>query len=225
MNAASSRILSRTQVQTVLAKKNHRLDSELSAKLHNAVYILDDGAALLTFGIEDGRGRLYESRKALVDRFEAAEEQARLERRISQLAMLIPQGVDFPNQVPTLIDNLAVELRLDRNSLDGSEESLEKVDETLRTLPTERILSARIFAPLLAYTGEVIRRAVDGIWEMRLTSDGVTWEPWIVEANGRASAPSKLYKDLMEYDPVSVRAFVAGTLGARKLIGRPTSER
>jgi hypothetical protein len=39
---------------------------------------------------------------------------------------------------------------------------------------------AGIFDALVAYVGEVIRRAINGHWEMRFNRGCKCWEPWVV---------------------------------------------
>ena len=66
----------------------------------------------------------------------------------------------------------------------------------------------------------VMRRAIEGRWDMRLDSDGQTCVPWIVDPSGRSYAPVRIYKELLEHGrSASMRAFVAGTIRAH-LLGR-----
>jgi hypothetical protein len=82
-------------------------------------------------------------------------------------------------------------------------------------VPSEQTLTAGVFAPLLAYVGEVVRLKTGGRWEMRLDSDGVTWLPWIVDSTGRSYAIVAIHKELYEHGRrASVRGVVAGILTA-----------
>lgn len=42
-----------------------------------------------------------------------------------------------------------------------------------------------VFGQLVAYVGETIIATLGGAWQMRLGANGETWEPWVVDAEGR----------------------------------------
>ena len=83
---------------------------------------------------------------------------------------------------------------------------------------TERVLTPSVFAPLVAYIGEVMRQSINGRWEMRLERDKKTWVPWVVDPAGPSYSPVRFYKELIEYGrAASSRVFVEGTLGGGRL--------
>jgi hypothetical protein len=133
-------------------------------------YRLDQDQALLVF--EDGRGRLYESRAAMLDMMDAiANEPPR-----STAADRLPEGREFSNYAK----GLAVELGIT---------ALTKLEDAVDRLGVEVCLSPPMFGRLVAYVGEAIIQARSGDWQMRLATDSKTWEPWVVDAAGRAHAP------------------------------------
>src|SRR5205823_1275135 len=133
----------------------------------------------------------------------------------------LPQGKDFITQVPQLIDELAVKLKIPREALDKSEGSLDLVDATVHRLGSRKCMEAGVFAPLVAYVGEVIKETTGGKWELRLAEDGETWEPWIVDPRGRNHPPFAIvYRELSERGKRgSIRGAVDGQIRAHLLGG------
>jgi hypothetical protein len=197
-------------VRRILEAIQHSLNKELSAEYHSQVFELASGGALLVF--ENGRGRLYES----IDELRAMIEEIEREARSGPKSVCrdLPGGQSFAEQVPELVRQLATRLKIEPAQLDGTEGSLDKVDNGLRRLRRQEILTPEVFGSLTAYVGEVIRNATHGGWEMRRGSDVErTWEPWIVDSSGRSCAPFSIYKELFERGrSASLRGWVAGTL-------------
>jgi hypothetical protein len=164
----------------LLEATEHSPDDELSRRCRCQVFDLADGSALLVF--ERGRGRLYPSKDAFCSMLAEVERQS----PVNPFRELLPQGATA-DQVPNLVRDLPAHLGLDAAELNGSEASLDKIDQVMRRLGTSRIssrvLTLEVFAPLTAYVGEVMRNATGGRWEMRRGSDGETWEPWILFAD------------------------------------------
>ena len=216
-----SRSVSAKELRRVLETTQHLLDEELSGVGLCQVFDLASGGALLVF--ENGKGRLYESIEEFRAMIEEAEREAR--RGPKSICSELDQGQDFAEQVPELVRQLATLLKIDPGQLDGSEASLVKVDEGLRRLQPQKILTPEVFAMLTAYVGEVIRNATQGRWEMRRRSDANrAWEPWIVDPSGRSCAPFAIYKDLLEYgSSANLRGWVAGTLAmwGHRVAGQP----
>ncbi len=178
------------------------------------VYVLADGAALVLE--ESGRGRLWYSHERMVSEYKATLKLA-LERH-DVLRVLLPQARGFVLQVPALIVELPGLLDIDTVVMDFSEASLAAVDLAIRRLGSERILTPEIFPSLLAYVGEVIRRQVNGSWEVRTTRDGTRHEPDIVDSTGGRYGLLRMYKQLLEYGrTASMRTFVHAALTTHRL--------
>ena len=162
-------------------------------------YTLNGGQEMLVF--EDGKGRLYESRSDLL----AMTREVAARTPVSPFADLLPQGRDFPARAP----RLAAEL--DLPVLTG----LPRLDDVVRRLGVRACRTPAVFGRLVAYVGETIIAARGGGWQMRPGADGVTWEPWVVDADGESHAPFGLvYKELTEWGPgASLTGVVAGHLG------------
>ena len=65
--------------------------------------------------------------------------------------------------------------------------------------------------------GEAVRGITGGEWTAVLAIDGKTWEPWVVEPDGRQHPVFNLvFKELHEWGRASsIRGVVAGRLGPR----------
>jgi hypothetical protein len=125
---------------------------------------------------------------------------------------VLPQGSNFPANVPCLIEELADKLKIPKEELDKSEASLAKIDAKVKRLGRRKSLEPPMFSALVAYVGEVMKAATDGEWEMLLAADGETWEPWVV-ANGRYFNPFVVvYDELYEQSPFSIQGATGGEI-------------
>ena len=159
-------------------------------------FVSDQGELLLFQ--HTGKSILYASR---------AEEKAYLDDLLKQpysthvLEGLLPQGPQFIEAVPGLVNQLADKLGLAREALDGSLESLEVVEKALNTKirPRKRILEIpNLFAAIVAYTGEVARKLTNGRWHLNPVHGGI-WEPYILFDDYDSMNPFfDPYRDIVE---------------------------
>lgn len=162
-------------------------------------------------------GTLYESVDVLIALSEAVA--AEIRKGPLRLATLLPQQRAFVEHVPALVAELSVQLGIPAEALDGSESSLGLVERRLRREPERHFDPARV-APLVAYVGEVLRKATDGRWEMRFREDTQDWEPYIV-ARGRSYEPLVIFKELVERPrSLSLKGVVGAELGKYGFAGR-----
>jgi hypothetical protein len=212
MNKADSpkpTIVSRPEVIRQLADEPWQRDEALTTDLlrigsepvdTRTAYTHPDGRVLIVFEFI-GEGRLFQNLHdfnlwlmGIESRIQAARTKAFwhiLENRL-------PQGKDFVQHVPQLIDQLAETSGIPREQLDNSYASLEKVERVAQGWGKARCLEVPIFPMLVAYIGEVMRHDVDGYWEMRLAyhhSD--IWEPWIMDREGRECNPFSFLYDML----------------------------
>jgi hypothetical protein len=168
-------------------------------------YRLDGGQELLVF--EDGKGRRYESRAALL----AMLGEVAARQPVSPFGALLPQGRDFAAQAP----RLAAELDLPVMT------GLPQLDDVVWRLGVSTCRKPPVFARLVAYVGETIIAAKGGSWQLRPV-DSTTWEPWVVDAEGASHAPLGIvYKELAEWGPeASLTGAVIGHLGPAWRTGR-----
>jgi hypothetical protein len=110
------------------------------------------------------------------------------------LVNLLPDARHFPEQVPALVNRLQKLLHVRRAELDGTEGSLALVDQAVaERCPRWGQRDAELFAALVAYVGEVIRRREPfSRWEVRRGWDGDCWEPWVRSPGGVSYAPFEL---------------------------------
>ena len=195
-----SRPLTARQVRELLAgSPAPEPDPAVSELAIARAYQLDGGQELLVF--EDGKGRSYESRAEML----AMLREVAARTPTSPFGTLLPQGRDFPAHA----SQLAAEL--DLPALTG----LSQLDDVVRRLGVRACRERPVFGQLVAFVGETIIAARGGGWQMRLGADGTTWEPWVVDAEGRSHAPFGLvYKELAEWgSQASLTGAVAGHLG------------
>jgi len=123
-------VVSKARVRELLQHGGHYKHEQLSAGSMAPVYVLPNGSALLVWP-ESGRGRLYESLEDLLAINEAAR-QAVARGPINMVRELLPQGDQFLNKLPKLLDELPLRLSIDKALLDGSLESLDLIDSKIR---------------------------------------------------------------------------------------------
>ncbi|MBK9258326.1 MAG: hypothetical protein IPM54_00645 [Polyangiaceae bacterium] len=168
--------LKKSEAKALLAEGQWTLDPEHCDGVGDA-YVSARGELLLFSN--HGRSILYESRKAIVD---ALAESAKQPPPQHVLEGLLLQGPHFIEAVPGLVDELAKQLKLPREALDNTPESLDVVEEALkkRIRPRSRILEIpNLFAAIVAYTGEVARHVTGGHWHLNEVHGGI-WEPYVM---------------------------------------------
>ncbi|MDC3953510.1 hypothetical protein [Polyangium jinanense] len=137
------------------------------------------------------------------------------ERPFHMLEGNLPQGPHFVEAVPSLIDELAKIIKIPRESLDSSFDSLQLVDKALKKVrPKKRILEIpNLFPGLIAYTGEVMRKATGGAWWLNEVA-GPIYEPYIRYGPGSRymDAWGEMYKSITEPRALSVATIVSAEL-------------
>jgi|GEM_PF-2982703 len=192
--------LSVKKTRNLLQEPGWTLDTELTDKVSaygGMVYLNSDGRTLENL-VLDG-GTLFKSRAECIryiEEFQQACKKAELE---SSLTYMLPQGKNFVVQVPQLVDELAKQLRFPREELDNSMRSLVKVERIVKRLGCKKCQQPQIFAPLVAYAGEILKQEMDGRWTLRLCDDNKDWEPWIIDSHSNPHPPFILiFKELLE---------------------------
>jgi hypothetical protein len=166
-------------------------------------YIHTDGRVLRLF--RTGSGQLYENLEDFHKEqigyqiIEQAEQQMWQDTN--------PFGQDFPQHVTELIDTLAVHLQIPRQQLDGSRESLTRLEKAVERYGMHKSLEFPVFAGLLAYSGEIMIRRTNGRWLMQLDERSGVWEPWVLAADGR-TMQIPLSKMLLEESNAFIAALI-----------------
>jgi hypothetical protein len=142
----SVRRLRSRSVQALLKEPGWSLDAELTAQIPEdsftaAVYKSPDGRILQI--LEDGGGNVYESVDAWLALL-ASLEPLRNSSPTHVLQGRIPQGQDFINQIPALINELAVQLGIPLTELDKTKASLRAIDRAIRRKGQSECLEAEI---------------------------------------------------------------------------------
>lgn len=174
------RNVSKKEVQALL-KQGGAIRDALWDGVFATSYTLADGSELVV-NRGKGSGTVYPDRAAYAAYL--ADMDSYQPQHV--LADMLPQGEQFPEEVPRLIEEFARRYEIPRASLDCSWESLKLVERAVCRLGPEDVLgSEELYPPLVAYLGEVIRKHVGGHWQMQLAQDdGKTWEPYILGDNG-----------------------------------------
>jgi len=164
-----------SDAKALIRRENWKLDQGLSDHILWQTYVSDRGELLVMR--RRGASILYASRD------EVLEQRGKSDRdpfNPHPLDGLLPQGARFIEAVPALIDELAKLLAIPRDALDGSIESLELIDAAVSKIrPLRRILyTPNLFAGVVAYVGEVMRKKVDGTWKLGDWGGG-TYDPRI----------------------------------------------
>jgi hypothetical protein len=125
---------------------------------------------------------------------------------------------DFIEQIPQFVEALPKLLNLTPADLDYSAESLRKIERKLKRLGYDNCLQPPIFPAVVACLGEMMRRQIpNSTWKTRLSEDGKTWEPWVVDPQGRVCNPwLDLYDDLAE-GPMSLGNIPYSRVTSRQL--------
>ncbi len=133
------------------------IDPELSKPGHE-VRVLPDGRVLWKLTCVRGV-REWPSREAFVQSWKEAHE----ERSLGP-ADLLPPIDDFLRDVETHAKALGPRLNIPDAALDGTVASLTAVDKALKRIPLGERPVPDLVTPLVAYVGEVMRRASGGQW-------------------------------------------------------------
>ncbi|MCY7286473.1 MAG: hypothetical protein LH679_24265 [Cyanobacteria bacterium CAN_BIN43] len=230
----SVRSLRVSSVQKRLKEPGWSIDSELLAQIPrnifiSAVYKNLDGRVLTVS--EDGAGVLYGSIEAWLSLLQSLETPSN-QTPTHLLHERLSQGQNFINQISELITELAAQLDIPIQQLDRSGDSLKVIDKAIHRKGQSECLEAEIFAPLVAYVGEVFRQRISGRWEMRLAGDPretilnkvgdrweeervgeypEVWEPWIVDEQGQNHQVfSIIYDELTEAPRCRIHAVLGG---------------
>jgi hypothetical protein len=171
-------------------------DEELSDQKTDA-RLLPDGRVLLYWG-EGVKGTLYPSREAFAEvKRQGAETMAKfLEERAKGGAVdpsldLLPPIADFLRDVEAHSKKLGPRIGVADEALDFTAESLDAVDKALKKIPWAKRQVPDLVTPLVAYVGEVMRRASGGEWSTS-SARGHENEPMVTAGNGRLFQPFAL---------------------------------
>jgi hypothetical protein len=198
--APRSRPAAKRETSALLKEPSTVLDAGLSKEARLPAYAISGDRVLLL--LPGGYGRIYESREELLTFVREGRERAG--RDLVKEAL--PQQQRFVAQLEQLLQAVPDRLGIEAGALDYSEKSLAQIDRAIKKLGIERALTSDIFPVVVAYVGEVIRRALDGRWEVREESRRGCWEPWITAPGGYECMLTRLYKEVME-GTASTRAF------------------
>jgi hypothetical protein len=159
-NESGIRNVSAKEVRELL-KLGWVRDEELSNRSTDA-RLLPDGRVLV-YLLYGQPGTLFPSRAALAEwHRQFAEYAAKIS--VDPCLTLLPPIVDFLRDAEAHAKSLGPRLRIPDEVLDFTPASLDAVDKALKRIPWAKREVPDLVTPLVAYLGEVIRRATDGQW-------------------------------------------------------------
>ena len=214
------RVVYKKQVKEILRDPLWAKDNEQSKPFLGEVYFHPDDRALTVFP-SDGHGVLYATRADFEIMAGLLKRPREKPRHI--LYGLVPNDDTFALRVPQLVNDLSIILKISREQLDNSLSSLELVERKVKHLGRTKCLAPPVFQAIVAYTGEVIREAIMGRWEMLLNhgTHGADdfWEPWLVDAQGRSANSFDYLYDMLSDPkvPISIRSTTAMTIGSARV--------
>jgi len=194
MKTPKSRDVNAKTAESLLRERNGKIDPALGGTTMRR-YILDDGGALVL--APDGSGRHWDSYDELVIWVQALE--TRATRGDNPVGDALPLGNEFLNHIPQLVESLPRLLQVDPSALNGTERSMDLIDSLIDERGSDDFLAADVFQSLVAYVGEVIRRQIDGKWDVQLGADRRTWEPDIVDRRGNRCSLVRVYEEILEH--------------------------
>jgi hypothetical protein len=140
------------------------VDHELSRGTGGEVRILPDGRVLWRLVAIRG-GTTWPSREVYTEYRRRQDEECAKARSAPHPAVaLLPPIDDFLRDVEAHARSLGPRLRILDEVLDGTVASLGAVDKALKRIPLAERPVADLVTPLVAYVGEVLRRASGGRW-------------------------------------------------------------
>jgi hypothetical protein len=149
--------------------------------------VLPDGRVLLYWG-EGERGTLYPSGSAeeLKRSYDETLRKA-LQGPVDMTRTLLPPVADFLRDVEAHAKSLGKRIGVADEALDGTPQSLDAVDKALKKIPWAKRQVPDLVTPLVAYVGEVMRKASGGRW-MPSPKPGKN-EPVVIGRDGRLCKP------------------------------------
>lgn len=105
-----------------------------------------------------------------------------------------PYGKEFPDHAHVLIENLIRELHIEPTRV-VDEKLLPKVDAKLNGMKSTEF-KKKHFIHLIALVGEVLKSTGGIDWEMKLSSDGQTWNPYMKRDKKTFEFFVNLYQDI-----------------------------
>jgi hypothetical protein len=151
--------------------------------------ILSDGRVLLFF-VADGSATLCDSRAVAEEMWRWYREMEREAAKgpVDMTRTLLPPIADFLRDVEAHAKSLGPRLKIPDDVLDFTPASLDAVDKALKKIPWAKRQVPDLVTPLVAYVGEVMRKASGGQW---------------------AKAPTTRKQRVEVFDPAEMAAWVS----------------
>ena len=106
-----------------------------------------------------------------------------------------PYGVDFPKNTEKLINQLGLLLHL-QSVKNLSPNYLEEINKKINALDNPQVFFEGKFINIVALIGEAIREREHASWDMKLSDDKITWNPYLKINNQNVNFFSFLYEDI-----------------------------
>ena len=211
----------KSEVEALLADKKWTKDARLTSFFGQGnTYVHPENDSVLVVDW-NGKGGMLFSDKETVCR--VVSDPDTLKSR-HMLRGLFSYGKEFPARSQALAEGFIAEIALGlEEAADAiSMESLRLVDRYVSRNGPDKLLRPELFAGLVAYVGEALRKSHSMQWRM-VKVDEDLWEPWLVDAAGNQYpifAP--LHKELYEHrrGRSSLYGVVVGEVQKNRLLSR-----
>ena len=189
--------LNKSLVAELLADKNWTQDEKLTAFFGEDTYVNPYKKSVLSVDYDGKRGMLFDDKETV---YRVVCDQNVLKPK-HMLQNIFKYGADFPKQSRALSENFIKSFFVHKkeNVESHSMESLRFIDEYITRNGTEEFFRPEIFASLLAYVGESVKKNYSMDWSMIKVEEDL-WEPWLVDkASKEYPIFSPVYKELYNY--------------------------
>lgn len=208
--------VSKKKVKVLITSSEWNLDVEATNRLPSdifvhSIYVGPNDNVLQV--LEDGIGFLYQTRNDWTASMAEIEALASTPSTTHVLKGRLPHGQRFSEVASELSESLHLQLDLEASQLDSSMDSLRSVDQAIQQIGPSECLSPRLFEPLLAYLGEIVRRRNQDVhWRMVSSTDldgEDIWEPWLVVSQREIPIFIWLYDELYEQEQTSIYSLLS----------------
>lgn len=103
-------------------------------------------------------------------------------------------GSDFPAKTDSLINQLCISLSIEYK--ETNEQLLKEVDTKINKLKDPELFREGYFINFIALIGESLIKKHQARWEMKIASDGSTWNPYLIINDHRVQFFTYLYEDI-----------------------------
>lgn len=213
----NARNLTNKQVKELLQQPSWTVEEELSKQLKCTAYVSTEDRVLLHREVM--QSRLYENKQDLLDLLKQGKK--RFDQQVLWYESV--QRQEFASRIPRLLDELGQKLGISATKLDYTLESLGVIDAKLNQRKREEYFKQEVFAALVAYVGETIKKATNGQWcfKTEATNNASSANPIIFSEHSALYDPAIIvFRELSENTPCCLQDVVTGEINIKRAVFR-----